>query len=82
MPITTVAADHTALLIVDPDNDFMSKGGKLYEAIKATADASGMFDNLRKLIPAVRKAEIQVLVVPHRHYQRTHPATPMSSRES
>jgi nicotinamidase-related amidase len=25
--------DQTALLIVDPYNDFMSEGGKLYEAI-------------------------------------------------
>lgn len=54
MPITTFAADHTALLIVDPDNDFMSKGGKVYEAIKATANAFGMFDNLRRLILALR----------------------------
>jgi hypothetical protein len=29
----------------------MSDGGKLYNAIKPTADASGMFDNLRKIIP-------------------------------
>ena len=34
MTTTTYAADHTALLIVDPVNDFMSKGGKLYEATK------------------------------------------------
>ncbi|MFS2153892.1 hypothetical protein [Rhizobium sp. Rhizsp42] len=47
-------ADGTALLIVDPYNDFMSEGGKLYEAIKPTADQSGLFDNLRQIIPAVR----------------------------
>lgn len=45
------AVDRTGLLIVDPYNDFMSEGGKLYDAIKPTADASGMFGNLRKLIP-------------------------------
>jgi nicotinamidase-related amidase len=58
-------ADHTALLIVDPYNDFMSKGGKLYEAIKPTADASGLFGNLRKIIPAARGAGIKVFIVPH-----------------
>ncbi len=58
-------ASDTALLIVDPYNDFMSEGGKLYEAIKATADASGLFDNLRRIIPAVRKAGIQVFIIPH-----------------
>jgi hypothetical protein len=50
----TYVAERTGLLIDDPYNDFMSEGGKLYEAIKPTADASGMFDNLRKIIPAAR----------------------------
>lgn len=34
MTTTAYAADRTALLIIDPYNDFMSEGGKLYEAIK------------------------------------------------
>jgi nicotinamidase-related amidase len=55
----------TALLVVDPYNDFMSEGGKLYNAIKPTADASGMFNNLRKILPAVRDAGISVIIVPH-----------------
>jgi nicotinamidase-related amidase len=59
------AADRTALLIVDPYNDFMSEGGKLYEAIKPTADASGLFDNLRRIIPTVRSLGIQIFVLPH-----------------
>ena len=58
MPTTTYAADRTALLIIDPYNDFMSEGGKRYNAIKDTADASGMFGNLRKILPKVRSAGI------------------------
>jgi hypothetical protein len=42
---TTYAADRTALLIVDPYNDFMSEGGKLYEATRETAEAVGFYDN-------------------------------------
>ena len=61
----TYAADRTGLLIVDPYNDFMSEGGKLYNAIKPTADDSGLFDNLRKIIPSARRAGIQVFIVPH-----------------
>jgi len=41
MTTTTYAADRTALLIVDPYNDFMSEGGKFYEAIRKTAEAVG-----------------------------------------
>lgn len=58
-------ADQTALLVVDPYNDFMSEGGKLHAAIKPTADASGLYDNLRKIIPAARAAGIKVFIVPH-----------------
>jgi hypothetical protein len=43
MTTSNYVADRTALLIVDPYNDFMSTGGKLFNAIKETADASGMF---------------------------------------
>jgi nicotinamidase-related amidase len=56
---------HTALLIVDPYNDFMSEGGKMYAATKPTADSVGFYENMRRLIPAVRAAGIQVFVVPH-----------------
>jgi len=65
MTTSTYVADRTALLIVDPYNDFMTEGGKLYEAIKPTADASGLYANVRKIIPAARAAGIQVVIVPH-----------------
>jgi nicotinamidase-related amidase len=54
---------HTALLVVDPYNDFMSEGGKLYNVTKPTADAVGFYANMRKLIPAFRASGIQVFVV-------------------
>ncbi len=60
----------TALLVVDPYNDFMSEGGKLYNVTKPTADAVGFYANMRKLIPAIRVAGIQVFIVPH---HRTRP---------
>ena len=60
---------YTALLIVDPNNDFMCEGGKLYERTKETAEAVGFYDNMRKLIPAVRAAHIQVIIVPHHRWQ-------------
>jgi len=61
----TYSAADTALLIVDPYNDFMSEGGKLYELIKPTAEASGLFDNLRRIIPAFRAVGVKIFIVPH-----------------
>jgi nicotinamidase-related amidase len=50
MTTNTYAADRTALLIVDPYNDFMSEGGKLFEATRETAEAVGFYDNMRRLV--------------------------------
>jgi len=45
MTTNTFAAGRTALLIVEPYNDFMGEGGKFYEATKVTAEAAGFYDN-------------------------------------
>lgn len=65
MDTPTYQADRTALLVVDPYNDFMSEGGQAYEATKQTADAVGFYDNMRRLLPAARAAGVHVVVVPH-----------------
>jgi nicotinamidase-related amidase len=44
-------------------------GGKLYEATRETAEAVGLYDNMRKLIPAIRAARIQAVIVPHHCWQ-------------
>jgi len=70
MTTTTYAADRTALLIVEtPYNDFMSEGGKFYEATRAPAEAIGFYDNMRELIPSIRTARIQVIIVPHHRWR-------------
>jgi nicotinamidase-related amidase len=69
MTTTNYSADDTALLIVDPYNDFMSEGGKFYERTKETAEAVGFYNNMRKVIPAVRAAHIQVFIVPHHRWR-------------
>jgi nicotinamidase-related amidase len=65
----TYDPDDTALLVVDPYNDFMSEGGKLYDQIKDVAESVDMFGNLRKLIPAARSAGLKIFVLPHRSYR-------------
>ena len=65
MDTPTYDPARTALLVVDPYNDFMSEGGQAYELTKPTAEAVGFYDNMRALLPAARKAGVQVVVVPH-----------------
>jgi nicotinamidase-related amidase len=61
--------EKTALLLVDPYNDFLSEGGKIYPRLKPIADEVGLLDNLRRLDHAVRSARIQVVIVPHRRWE-------------
>lgn len=66
---------HTALLIVDPYNDFMTEGGIMYGITKETADSVNYYENMRKLVPAVRETGIQVFIVPHHRTRKTDFAT-------
>ncbi|MEX3813925.1 isochorismatase family cysteine hydrolase [Paraburkholderia sp. BR13439] len=63
------SAKSTALLLVDPYNDFLSEGGKVWPFIKDIAHEVRLLDNLRAIQKAVRDAGIQVVIVPHRRWQ-------------
>src|SRR5688500_10327376 len=62
-------SERTALLLVDPYNDFLSVGGKLWPAVEGVANEVGLLANLRATCAAVRTAGIQVFIVPHRRWQ-------------
>ncbi len=62
-------AERTGLLLVDPYNDFLSHGGKLFPMLRDVADDVRLLDNLRASVSAARDAGIQVFYVPHRRWQ-------------
>ena len=62
-------AERTGLLLVDPYNDFLSHGGKLFALLKEVADEVHLLDNLRATVAAARAADVQVFYVPHRRWQ-------------
>lgn len=59
----------TAYLLVDPYNDFLSEGGKVYPFIEPIANEVGLLDNLRTLDRTVRSRNIPVFIVPHRRWE-------------
>jgi nicotinamidase-related amidase len=69
MPNPVYDAERTALLLVDPYNDFLSDGGKLFPMLRDVAADVHLLDNLRATVDTVRKADLQVLYVPHRRWQ-------------
>jgi nicotinamidase-related amidase len=62
-------SEKTALILVDPFNDFLSEGGKLYPFTKETVEGVGVVHNLRMLIEAARSNGVLVVYAPHHHTQ-------------
>jgi nicotinamidase-related amidase len=54
------------VLLVDPYNDFLSEGGKLFPRAKAIAEEVGLLDNLRTVMRAAREDGLGIFFVPHR----------------
>lgn len=61
----TVDPARTALLDVEPYNDFLSEGGKLWPRLAEVATAVDLHDNLRAVTAASRAAGLPVFIVPH-----------------
>jgi len=57
------------LLFVDPYNDFLSEGGKLWPLVEGLATEVGLLHNLSRVTTAVRNAGIQIFIVPHRRWE-------------
>jgi ureidoacrylate peracid hydrolase len=54
----------TALLVIDPVNDFLSEGGAGWEMVKTTVTMNNVIENLKKAIAGARGRGISVLFAP------------------
>jgi len=71
MDVETYQRDQTALLLIDPYNDFLSEEGKIWPKVKDVAEANNLLNNLRTIVKAVKTAGIQVIIVPHKRWEPT-----------
>jgi nicotinamidase-related amidase len=59
----------TALLFIDPYNDFLAEGGKMWPALSEVATSVDLHANLTKVRSAAREARIPIFILPHhRHH--------------
>ena len=59
----------TALLVIDPYNDFISEGGKIWPRIKEVAQANKCVPNMLRVVSAARTAGLRVFYAMHRRYR-------------
>src|SRR5262249_9224057 len=59
----------TALLVIDPYNDFISEGGKVWDRLKAVAEANRCVPHMLRVLQAARQAGLRVFYVLHHRYR-------------
>jgi nicotinamidase-related amidase len=60
---------NTGLLVVDPYNDFISEGGKIWPRIKEVAEANGCVPHMLQVLDTARAAKLRVFFAMHHRYR-------------
>jgi nicotinamidase-related amidase len=58
-----------ALLVIDPYNDFISEGGKIWGRIRAVAEANDCVPHMLQILHAARNAKLRVFYAMHHRYR-------------
>jgi nicotinamidase-related amidase len=59
----------TGLLVIDPYNDFISEGGKVWERLKTVAEANSCVPHMLQVLTAARTAGLRVFYALHHRYR-------------
>ena len=69
MASLTYESEITGLVVIDPYNDFISEGGKIWDRIKGVAEANQCIPHMVQVLEAARKTGIRVFYAMHRRYR-------------
>ena len=67
--MVTFIKHRTALLVIDPYNDFISEGGKLWDRLKSVAMNNSCVPHMLQVLNAARKAGLRVFYALHHRYR-------------
>ena len=65
----TFAPGITGLVVIDPYNDFISEGGKVWDRLKGVAEANGCIPHMKQVLDEARAADIRVFYALHHRYR-------------
>jgi nicotinamidase-related amidase len=69
MADVTYEKDITGLVVIDPYNDFISEGGKVWDRLKGVAEANECVPHMLDVLNAARRAGIRVFYALHHRYR-------------
>ncbi len=67
-----VSADVTALVVTDPQNDFLKPGGAFWDAVKQSVNEHNTVENIETMLQAAKDGGIPVFISPHYYYPWDH----------
>ena len=71
-PGVDIVKGRTALLITDPQNDFLSPDGVTWGVVGKSVEANDTVNNIERLLKAAKANDIPVFVSPHYYYPHDH----------
>jgi len=71
-PGMTIKTSNTALVITDPQNDFLSPKGVTWGVVGQSVTDNNTVDNIEVLLQAAKESGIQVFISPHYYYPTDH----------
>jgi nicotinamidase-related amidase len=71
-PGLTIDTNRTALVITDPQNDFLSPEGVTWGLVGASVEANGTVANIEALMKTAKASGIEVFISPHYYYPTDH----------
>jgi ureidoacrylate peracid hydrolase len=69
MTAVTYSKDITGLVVIDPYNDFISAGGKVWDRLKGVIETNNCVAHMEQVLVAARSADIRVFYALHRRYR-------------
>ncbi len=67
-----IASGDTALVIIDPQNDFLSPDGVTWGLVGASVEANNTVENVERLLQAAKAGGYTVFISPHYYYPTDH----------
>jgi nicotinamidase-related amidase len=71
-PGMTIDPEHTALVITDPQNDFLSPDGVTWGVVGKSVTENNTVENIERLLELAKETDIEVFVSPHYYYPTDH----------
>ena len=71
-PGMEINVNHTAMVIIDPQNDFLSPEGVTWGVIGESVTENNTVDNIEKLFQAAKETGLPVFISPHYYYPSDH----------